>query len=198
MTVGSQVVTFALDPTEIAAGDLQLRVWDPSMVDAVLEAVADPEIRRWNPLRVADPVTDEELAGDALARAWIENRREWAEHATWAVCDATTGTVLGYVSLHDLQRRHLTGEVGYWVLAGARGRGVGRGAVSAACGYGFGALGLNRIELFHAVDNLSSCGVATGAGFALEGIAREAYRYGDDVLHDDHMHARLAADSPPA
>ena len=131
-----------------------------------------------------------------LARAWIDHRRGWAQHATWAVCDATSGTVLGYVSLHDLQRRHLSGEVGYWVLAGARGRGVGRRAVAAACGYGFGALGLNRIELFHAVDNPSSCGVATGAGFALEGIARQAYRYGDDLLHDDHMHARLAATSP--
>ena len=67
----------------------------------------------------------------------------------------------------------------------------------AATRFAFEALGLNRVELFHAVDNPSSCGVATGAGFALEGVARQAYRYGDGVLHDDHMHARLANDPPP-
>jgi len=186
-----------LVPTEIAAGDLQLRIWDESHVPAVLAAAADPEISRWNTVRLPDAPPGDALAGAEQARSWIASRHAWERHATWAVCDATTGDVLGYVSLHDLNEWHLSGEVGYWVLPGARGRGVGRRAVSAAVGYAFGALALNRIEIFHAVDNPSSCGVATGAGFALEGVARQAYRYGDGVLHDDHMHARLAQDPDP-
>jgi RimJ/RimL family protein N-acetyltransferase len=186
-----------LEPTEIAAGDLQLRVWDVSMVPAVLEAAADPEITRWNTVSLAAADTGGALQDEAAARTWIEQRSSWDDHASWAVCDATSGSVLGYVSLHQLQPRHLAGEVGYWVLRGARGRGVGRRAVAAASGYAFGALGLNRIELFHAVDNPPSCGVATGAGFLLEGVARQAYRYGDGALHDEHLHARLASDPDP-
>lgn len=190
-------MTFQLEPTEVAAGELQLRVWDVSMAAAVLEAAADPEIRRWNTVTLGEPDSGESLTDEDLARAWIRRRSGWDQHATWAACDATSGAVLGYVSLHDLEPRHLSGEVGYWVLPAARGRGVGRRAVAAASGYGFGALGLNRIELFHAVDNPPSCRVALGAGFALEGVAREAYRYGDGLLHDDHMHARLRSDPPP-
>ena len=162
------------------------------MVAAVLEAAADPEISPMEPGPLADPdsgrVADGRGPGPGLDRATGP-----AGTSTPPGPSATrpAGAVLGYVSLHDLEPRHLSGEVGYWVLPAARGRGVGRRAVAAASGYGFGALGLNRIELFHAVDNPSSCGVALGAGFALEGVAREAYRYGDGLLHDDHMHARL-------
>jgi RimJ/RimL family protein N-acetyltransferase len=186
-----------LEPTEIAAGDLQLRVWDLSMVPTVLAAAADPEITRWNTVRLPTADMGVPLEGSDQARTWIEERLVWDSHATWAVCDAVSGEPLGYVSLHHLQEGNETGEVGYWVLPTARGRGVGRRSVAAAAGYAFGALELNRVELFHAVDNPASCGVATGAGFALEGIAREAYRYGDGHLHDDHMHARLARDPYP-
>ncbi|HYN75396.1 MAG TPA: GNAT family N-acetyltransferase [Candidatus Limnocylindria bacterium] len=184
-----------LQPTEIAAGTLQLRVWEPAFLPAVLIALTDPEIRTWNPLRKA---ADSHLDDDALAAAWIERRSAWdGEHATWAVCDAVSGNVLGYVSLHDLNPTHRSGEVGYWVLPAARNHGVGRRAVAAACRYGFGALGLHRIELFHAVENVASCRVAEGAGFLFEGISRQAYRYGDDIFHDDHNHARLASDPDP-
>lgn len=193
----TSVADLPLVPTEIAAGGLQLRIWDLSLLPAVLEAAVDPAISTWNPVRFADPDTGAELQGEELARTWIGQRSDWEDHATWAVCDSTSGAVLGYVSLHHLEPRHLSGEVGYWVLPSARSRGVGRRSVQAATRFAFEALGLNRIELFHAVDNPSSCGVATGAGFALEGVARQAYRYGDDVLHDDHMHARLASDPPP-
>ena len=45
------------------------------------------------------------------------------------------------------------------------------------------------------VDNPASCRVATRAGFALEGTHRSSFRYGDGRLHDEHSHARLAADA---
>lgn len=185
-----------LEPTEIAAGDLQLRVWELSYLPAVLKALSDPEISTWNPLRKP---THSHLGDEALAANWIAQRSNWedGEHATWAVCDAVSGEVCGYVSLHNINPNQLSGEVGYWVLPDARNRGVGRRAVAAACGYGFGALCLHRIELYHAVDNPASCKVAEGAGFLFEGIGRQAYRYGDGIFHDDHSHARLASDPDP-
>ena len=39
-----------------------------------------------------------------------------------------------------------------------------------------------------------TCRVATAAGFALEGVARQSYRYPDGLFHDEHLHARLASD----
>lgn len=187
-----------LEPTAINAGELRLRVWDETDIPALLQAAADSEIGRWNPVRLPGAPVGHALADAEQARVWIASRQVWDGHAAWAVCDGTDGDLLGYASLHDLQERHLSGEVGYWVLPVARGRGVARRAVSATARFGFSVLGLNRIQLYHAVDNPASCAVASGAGFAVEGLARQAYRYGDGLLHDDHLHARLASDPDPS
>lgn len=177
-----------VEPVEVVAGALQLRPWERRHASAVVAASADPVIRQWNDPRVADP---------EAARAWVDRARDWGTHATWAVHDVTTGDVLGNVSLHRVEPEHARGEVGYWVLPQARGRGVASTAVAAATRFAFGALGLQRVELIHAIDNPASCRVAEKAGFLREGLLRSAYRYGDGRLHDDHLHARLATDPEP-
>jgi RimJ/RimL family protein N-acetyltransferase len=73
---------------------------------------------------------------------------------------------------------------------------VARRAVETALGHGFGALGLVRVNLRHAVGNRASCAVAGSSGFAFEGVERSAMDHGDGVMHDVHRHARLAADGP--
>jgi RimJ/RimL family protein N-acetyltransferase len=179
------------DPVEIAAGRLQLRPWESIDAPAVLAAAHDPAIGRWNP---AVGVSD--LDG---ARAWCARRADWSagDHASWAVKEPTTGALLGSVSLSHLDPVHRSGEIGYWTLPEARGHGVATGAVRAAARFGFGALALVRLELFHAVENTTSCRVAEGAGFGLEGVHRRSHRYGDGLLHDEHCHARLADDPDP-
>ena len=62
--------------------------------------------------------------------------------------------------------------------------------------YGVDQLGLHRVVLLHAVGNRASCAVAASSGFAYEGLEREAMDHGDGVLHDAHLHARLATDPP--
>jgi RimJ/RimL family protein N-acetyltransferase len=183
-----------LEPTEIAAGDLQLRPWSMDLADAVLAAAADPEITRWNTVRLPHLAPGQSLTDRAQAAEWISSRLTWERHASWAVCDSVSGEVLGYASLHDLTQVHSSGETGYWVLPGARGRGVGRRILSAVAGFGFGALDLVRIDLYHAVENPASCAVAVASGFVLEGVTRQSYRYGDGLLHDEHLHARLTTD----
>ncbi len=173
------------EPVELVAGALQLRPWEHRHAEALLAAGADPGIQRWNDPGVADA---------QAARAWIDAARAWGAHATWAVHDATSGAVLGNVSLHRLAPEHRRGEIGFWVLPQARGRGVATVAVAAVVRFAFGALDLQRLELYHAVGNTASCRVAGRAGFALEGVLRSAYRYGDGALHDEHLHARLASD----
>ena len=82
-------------------------------------------------------------------------------------------------------------------MPAARGRGVAGSAVVALCGWAFPALGLERVELLHAVENAASGRVAAKAGFVLEGRLRRSYRYGDGVKHDELLWSRLADDPPP-
>jgi len=83
------------------------------------------------------------------------------------------------------------------VAPAARGRGVGTAALGAAARFAFQALGLHRVELFHALENEASCRLAERTGFRLEGVHRDAFRYGDGVLRTEHTHARLASDPEP-
>jgi RimJ/RimL family protein N-acetyltransferase len=122
---------------------------------------------------------------------------DWSDgsHATFTVHDATTARLLGNVSLWrvDLADQR-TAAIGYRTAPWARGRGVATIAVRAVSGWAFGALGIERIELPHAVANPASCRVAEKAGFRLEGTMRAAFRAEDGTRHDEHLHARLAGD----
>ncbi len=176
----------AIAPVEIVAGAYQLCVADPDLdAAAVLAACSDPSISLYNP----GPKTLED------AYAWCRGRADWtdATHASWLGKD-TSGRLVGAVSIFQINDRSASGQAGYWVTAEARGRGVATAMLSAAARFGFGALDLVRIELYHAVENEASCRTALAAGFAQEGVHRQSFRYGDGLLRDEHSHARLATD----
>jgi RimJ/RimL family protein N-acetyltransferase len=64
------------------------------------------------------------------------------------------------------------GEVGYWLVAAARGQGHATRAVQLICGWGFAALALERIALLAATGNPASQHVAERAGFTREAVLR--------------------------
>jgi RimJ/RimL family protein N-acetyltransferase len=186
-TAGTSGRPAAIEPVEIAAGRLQLRPPTRDDADDALLMLRDPEVVRWNP----GPTVD--LDG---ARDWCDRGADWSsgEHATFTVLDATSGRLLGNVSLHKIDHAQHDAEIGYRVAPWARGQGVATDSVAAATRWAFGNLDLVRIELAHAVPNVASCRVAEKAGYLLEGTLRQAYVYGDGERHDEHLHARLVTD----
>ncbi|MEU1602671.1 GNAT family N-acetyltransferase [Micromonospora matsumotoense] len=175
-----------MEPVEITAPGLLLRPWRAADAPAVLAALVDPHIVRWNGQGVGDL---------AQAAGWIARRADRSDgsHVSLAVTGDTDGVLLGGVSVHQI--RDGNAAVGYWTAGPARGRGVAAGALRALTGWAFTHLGLHRIELCHAVANPASCRVATRAGYRLEGTLRESHRYGDGHRHDEHLHARLITDN---
>lgn len=99
------------------------------------------------------------------ALLWVADRAAWAsDHASWVVRDLD-GHVIGAVSVHHVDDAHGTAEIGYWMAADGRERGIGAAAVDVATRYAFEKLGLARVELFHAVRTRrragSRCAAAT-------------------------------------
>ncbi len=58
------------------------------------------------------------------------------------------------------------GAVGYWLLPEARGRGLATRAVRILSDWAFGALALDRLDLFTERDNVASIRVAERNGFS--------------------------------
>jgi RimJ/RimL family protein N-acetyltransferase len=177
-----------VQPFDLPVGELRLRPWRDEDLDQLATALHDPEVRRWN---APDSLAREDIA------AMLARRRDWStgDHCSWAVVDAGD-RLLGSVSLHSIDRDQGDAEVGYWTVAAVRGRGVAVRAVVAVCDWAFPALQLDRIVLFHAVDNPASGRVAAKAGFTLEGRLRRSHRYGDGRKHDELLWSRLSDDPP--
>ena len=174
-----------IEPVELAAGAFLLRRWRADDVDTYWAALESPGGRLWHGSTLG---TREDLLA-ALAR-----RRDWTigDHASWALVGG--GELLGSISVHRIDRDQDDAEIGYWIVPAGRGRGLAARAAATACRWAFADLGLHRIQLFHAVENVASARVAEKAGFTCEGRLRQSHRYGDGVRHDELLWARLATD----
>lgn len=159
-----------MEPAEIYADGLRLRPWQPGDADEVHRACQDPDIQRWT--GVPSPYLPEHAVNFVTVRApnsWTDGTA-----APFAVCDAATGELLGSCGLSSIDRTLRSAEVGYWIVPGARGRGVAVRATRAASRWAFEALGLRRVIWQAEVGNHASRLVALRAGFRIEGRLRLA------------------------
>ncbi len=178
-------------PVPLQVGRYRLDTPASSDTADIVAAFRDPDIALWNPPGGGD------VSAEERAPLWIADRGTWtSRHASWVARDVD-GTVIGQISLFHLDHEAGTAEVGYWLTPRGRGRGLGAAMLDAATTYAFDELGMFRIELFHAVENEPSCRMALRCGYLLEGRARQSYRYGDGLRHDEHLHAVLATDDRP-
>jgi RimJ/RimL family protein N-acetyltransferase len=171
--------------------ELTLRPWRAEDVPQLLLAQRDPAVRHY-----AGRLLEDRESALAALQGWV---RDWydAAGAAWAVT-ARGGPVLGMIRFGLIDLNLGTGSVGYWLLPEARGRGVASAALRATTPVVFRRLQWHRIELYHAVENQRSCGVARRAGYLAEGVMREAMRYpADGRWSDEHLHARLVTDPDP-
>jgi RimJ/RimL family protein N-acetyltransferase len=165
--------------------DTLLRPWTPDDAPVILAAAGEEMMAR----QFTAPV-------DSLAAAeeWIAlltARRD--DDVAYSFAVLHEGVPVGNVAVSSVERRHLTGWISYWTREEAQGKGLATKACVAVSEFAFSELGLFRLELAHRLDNPASCRVATGAGFAVEGVERARLLY-DGIRYDTETHARLATD----
>lgn len=102
------------------------------------------------------------------------------------------GEVLGGVSLHHFDDARRSIEIGYWLYAHARGRGLASRAVGALVEWAF-ANGVRRVEAVVRLENEASKRVLERLGFQREGVKRRLLRYRGDWA-DATLFARLIDD----
>lgn len=176
----------------VPSGGLVLRPWCERDAEVIIAAYADESIQRWHARTVESPQEALDLIDEWMGK-WVAETA-----ARWAVVDATAHEVVGQVALRSIDLQEGEAEVSYWVMPGSRQVGVATASVRALSRWAFDELGLHRLELHHSVLNPASCGVASNAGFVLEGTMHQKAGHVDG-RHDMHLHARLrdqVADGP--
>jgi len=156
--------------TELRGDGLSLRPYRTDDADRLLAAVRESvdTVGRFLPWCHAG-------YGPADAAAWIAHCADgWAsgEHYAFAIFDADSDTFCGAISLNQRNREHNFLNLGYWVRASLQRRGVARRATRLALGFAFDVIGVTRVEIVTAPDNLASQALAASVGAQFEGIAR--------------------------
>jgi ribosomal-protein-serine acetyltransferase len=135
-----------------------------ALYEAARESIA--ELSAWLPWCHENYCIEE--TREFIARKVTSEGEEWY---SFGVFD--TGRFLGGVGLNFINRVHQMGNLGYWVRTRATGKGVATTARGWPRDFGFEQLGLHRIEIVAAIDNLASQRVAEKAGAVREAILRK-------------------------
>ena len=84
------------------------------------------------------------------------------------------GELCGVVGFHKIDWLNRSTSIGYWLGESYQGEGLITKACSKVLEYSFGRMGLNRIEIRCATENLKSRAIPERLGFKDEGIIRDA------------------------
>ncbi len=100
----------------------------------------------------------------------------------------------GVISFHSIDLSDHVAELGYWIVASARGKGIGTTGVRVITDYGFTTLGFRRIEAVVDVENLASRKLLDHAGYLLEGVMRNKSTRVDGSQKDMALYAQTQRD----
>ena len=178
--------------TELQGESVRIRRYRPEDIPLLFEAgreSASDEFTRWMPW-CHPGYSREDSSAFILSRAGAWDR---GESYDFAVFDCQTGAFLGGVGLNQLNRAHGFANLGYWVRASGRGRGVAGAAARLAARFAFEDLGLNRVEVVIAAENGGSQRAAEKAGAQREGVLRNRLLIAGRP-HDAVMYSLVAAD----
>jgi ribosomal-protein-serine acetyltransferase len=156
---------------ELSDGTVLIRPYRQQDADVLYEAVRESiaEVSPWLPWCHENYSIEE-------SREFVSTRGKSAADGEWysfAVFEKESGKFLGGVGLNFINRVHMMANLGYWVRSSSVGRGVATSATRLAARFGFEELGLQRIEIVAALENIASQRVAEKAGAVREAVVRK-------------------------
>jgi RimJ/RimL family protein N-acetyltransferase len=173
-------------PTEIPTlqyGLVTLRPSEEKDIDSIFNACQDPLIPAFTTVPAAYTIDHaiDFVRSDPFSFA---ERREFRFVVDYGNGDDVK--FAGVISLHTINIKNHTAEIGYWLEKSMRGKGIGTIAAKMITDYGFKTLGFRRIDGLADVDNMASQKLLTSAGYQKEGILR------NKVTRDDGRQIDMA------
>lgn len=101
---------------------------------------------------------------------------------------------VGLIGFKDTDRQNHKTEIGYWLSEYHQKKGIITKSVLKLCELAFNELGINRIQIRCAVENISSKNIPKRIGFQLEGIERQGELLSSGEFTDLEVYSLLKAE----
>ena len=157
-------------PTEVPAlhyGLITLRKPEERDIVPIYEGVQDPLIPKFTRI----PANYQMANAEHYVRERCPNGLTMQTEIQFAL--EFDGQFAGALSFHTLDLAEEKAEIGYWLTADVRGKGIATSAVKLLTNYGFESIGFHRIEALVVESNKASLKVLSNAGYKQEGVLRD-------------------------
>lgn len=147
------------EPSPLRDGEVALLPVDRDVTALIVAASHDEEITRWTQVPRDLTLLDAGL----ITSGWTMPSTTTARFQVSVAEQAPAGMATIWINAAG------EAEVGYWLLAATRGRGIARRALRLLCTWAFEECGLERLQLTTLPGNVASERVAQACGFHPQG-----------------------------
>ncbi|CEN45781.1 GNAT family N-acetyltransferase [Capnocytophaga canis] len=106
-------------------------------------------------------------------------------------CIRKEGEFVGLISFIKTDKLNQKTEIGYWISEIYQKQGIATQATKRMCEFAFKDLGMNRVQIRCAVENLPSKNIPKRLGFTFEGIERQGERVSESVFRNLEIYSKL-------
>jgi len=175
----------------VVGDDLEMRLLEERDAEQLFALTEENRayLRQWLPwlddtTRLAD------------TRAFIRSAlQQFADENGFQVVILCKGEPAGVAGLHYINRQDGKTEIGYWLGESFQGKGIMTRCCRALVDYAFNELGLDRVEIRCATENVRSRAIPERLGFSREGLQKDAEWLYDHFV-DLVVYSMRAADWP--
>lgn len=181
-------------PTQVPTlrhGLITLRPVQEDDIERIFQACQDPLIPRFTTVPSPYTMTHAQFFVQEQEPARFASKSELLFVITQGYEDEEK--FCGLISFHSVSLGNHSAELGYWIAAPSRGKGVGSTAAKIITEYGFQTMGFKRIEALVDVDNEASKALLRSAGYELEGIMRQKVTRDDGRQIDMALFSKIDA-----
>jgi ribosomal-protein-alanine N-acetyltransferase len=176
---------------ELTGRRVQLQAMAAGHAEALYEIWRHPQVAPW----LDAPLLSSAEEAEALIALLAQMARE-EESLRWSIL-GPEGKVIGSCGYNHWQLQGAyRGEIGFELSPVAMGWGYMREALELMLNFGFGSMGLNRIEALCHPDNIRAEKLLKGIGFRQEGLLRQ-YRHTASGYQDVRMYSLLQGENVP-
>ncbi len=146
---------------------LLLRPFIDTDIDAVFQGLSHPEIIKYY------GVSYQTKEATKAQMTFFSDLEKNGTGRWWAICDVNNEIFFGAAGLNNVSKENKKGEIGFWLLQDAWGKGIMQEAIPLVLDFGFQQLNLHRIEAIVETENEACKKLMTKFNFSHEGTMKE-------------------------